>query len=148
MLTFILNVLGKVLGIRIYIAAISARSGPCARPRDFQHRFPFIPSNIVLVNFGRPLSPPLMEQTLTAILVNGHRHSFAIAPNRSLTYPRVSFDNGRPPQRPSLRCLKQMTGVTQKMMSAVICAYLYIVKLSMHSCLSNALQNLHPRTAL
>ena len=40
MLTFILNVLGEVLGIgNLYCRPLySAGSGPCARPRDFENR--------------------------------------------------------------------------------------------------------------
>ena len=51
MLTFILNVLGEVLGIgNLYCRPFySAGSGPFARPRDFENRL----LNDVLVNFGR-----------------------------------------------------------------------------------------------
>ena len=93
MLTFILNVLGEVLGIgNLYCRPFySAGSGPCARPRDFENRLP----NDVLANFGRSLPPPILEQTPTALLVDGQRHSFETAPNRSSTLPRAFFDNGR-----------------------------------------------------
>ena len=93
MLTFILNVLGEVLGIgNLYCRPFySAGSGPCARPRDFENRLP----NDVLANFGRSLPPLILEQTPTALLVDGQRHSFETAPNRSSTSPRAFFDNGR-----------------------------------------------------
>ena len=93
MLTFILNVLGEVLGIgNLYCRPFySAGSGPCARPRDFENRLP----NDVLANFGRSLPPLILEQTPTALLVDGQRHSFQTAPNRSSTSPRAFFDNGR-----------------------------------------------------
>ena len=93
MLTFILNVLGEVLGIgNLYCRPFySAGSRPCARPRDFENRLP----NDVLANFGRSLPPLILEQTPTAPLVNGQRHSFETAPNRSSTSPCVFFDNGR-----------------------------------------------------
>ena len=92
MLTFILNVLGEVLGIgNLYCRPFySAGSGPCARPRDFENRLP----NDVLANFGRSLPPLILEQTPTALLVDGQRHSFETAPNRSSTSPRAFFDNG------------------------------------------------------
>ena len=93
MLTFILNVLGEVLGIgNLYCRPFySAGSGPCARPRDFENRLP----NDVLANIGRSLPPLILEQTPTALLVDGQRHSFETAPNRSSTSPRAFFDNGR-----------------------------------------------------
>ena len=93
MLTFILNVLGEVLGIgNLYCRPFySAGSGPCARPRDFENRLP----NDVLANFGRSLPPLILEQTPTALLVDGQRHSFETALNRSSTSPRAFFDNGR-----------------------------------------------------
>ena len=50
-----------------------------------------------------------MEQTPTALVVNGQRDSFGAAPNMSLTYPSVFFDKGLPLRRPSLRCLEHMT---------------------------------------
>ena len=53
-----------------------------ARPRDFQNRLP----NVFLASLGRPLPPLLVEQTLTALLVDVHRNSFGNAPNRSSTY--------------------------------------------------------------
>ena len=60
MLTFILNVLGEVLGIgNLYCRPFYlAGSGPCARPRDFENRLP----NDVLANFGRSLPPLILEQ--------------------------------------------------------------------------------------
>ena len=93
MLTFILNVLGEVLGIgNLYCRPFySAGSGPCARPRDFENRLP----NDVLANFGRSLPPLILEHTPTALLVDGQRHSFETAPNRSSTSHRAFFDNGR-----------------------------------------------------
>ena len=93
MLTFILNVLGEVLGIgNLYCRPFySAESGPCARPRDFENRL----LNDVLTKFGRFLPPLILEQTPTALLVDGQRHSFETAPNRSSTSPRAFFDNGR-----------------------------------------------------
>ena len=93
MLTFILNVLGEVLGIgNLYCRPFySAGSGPCARPRDFENRL----LSDVLANFGRFLPPLILEQTLTALLADGQRHSFETAPNRSSTSPRAFFDNGR-----------------------------------------------------
>ena len=93
MLTFILNVLGEVLGIgNLYCRPFySAGSGPCARPRDFENRL----LSDVLANFGRFLPPLILEQTLTALLADGQRHSFETAPNRSSTLPRAFFDNGR-----------------------------------------------------
>ena len=110
MLTFILNVLGEVLGIgNLYCQPFySAGSGPCARPRDFENRL----LNDVLANFGRSLPPLILEQTPTALLVDGQRHSFDTAPNRSSNSPRAFFDNGRAPRRTSLRRLEHMTGVT------------------------------------
>ena len=93
MLTFILNVLGEVLGIgNLYCRPFySAGSGPCARPRDFENRL----LSDVLANFGRFLPPLILEQILTARLADGQRHSFETAPNRSSTSPRAFFDNGR-----------------------------------------------------
>ena len=93
MLTFILNVLGEVLGIgNLYCRPFySAGSGPCARPRDFENRL----LNDVLANFERFLPPLILEQTSTALLIDGQRHSFETAPNRSSTSPRAFFDNGR-----------------------------------------------------
>ena len=81
--TFILNVLGEVLGIgNLYCRPFySAGSRPCARPRDFENRL----RNDVLANFGRSLPPLILEQTPTALLVDGQRHSFETAPNRSST---------------------------------------------------------------
>ena len=74
MLTFILNVLGDVLGIgNLYCRPFySAGSRPCARPRDFENRL----RNDVLANFGRSLPPLILEQTPTALLVDGQRDSF------------------------------------------------------------------------
>ena len=74
MLTFILNVLGEVLGIGnlYYRPFYSAGSRPCARPRDFENRL----RNDVLANFGRSLPPLILEQTPTALLVDGQRDSF------------------------------------------------------------------------
>ena len=74
MLTFILNVLGEVLGIgNLYCRPFySAGSRPCARPRDFENRL----RNDVLANFGRSLPPLILEQTPTALLVDGQRDSF------------------------------------------------------------------------
>ena len=88
MLTFILNVLGEVLGIgNLYCRPFySAGSGPCARPRDFENRL----LSDVLANFGRFLPPLILEQTLTALLADGQRHSFETAPNRSSTRPAPS----------------------------------------------------------
>ena len=60
----------------------------------------------VLANFRRPLPLLIVEQTPTALLIDGHRDKFEIVPIKSLTYPHVFFDNGLPPQRPSLRRLK------------------------------------------
>ena len=59
MLTFILNVLGEVLGIgNLYCRPFySAGSGPCARPRDFENRL----LSDVLANFGRFLPPLILE---------------------------------------------------------------------------------------
>ena len=93
MLTFILNVLGEVLGIgNLYSRPFySAGSGPCARPRDFENRL----LSDVLANFGRFLPPLILEQTLTALLADGQRHSFETAPNRPSTSPRAFFDNDR-----------------------------------------------------
>ena len=93
MLTFILNVLGEVLGIgNLYCRPFySAGSGPCARPRDLENRL----LNDVLANFERFIPPLILEQTSTALLVDGQRHSFETAPNRSSTSPRAFFDNGR-----------------------------------------------------
>ena len=93
MLTFILNVLGEVLGIgNLYCRPFYlAGSGPCARQRDFENRL----LSDVLANFGRFLPPLILEQTLTALLADGQRHSFETAPNRSSTSPRAFFDNGR-----------------------------------------------------
>ena len=73
MLTFILNVLGEVLGIgHLYCQPFySAASGPCARARDFENRL----QNDVLANFGRSISPLILEQTPTALLVDGQRDS-------------------------------------------------------------------------
>ena len=61
MLTFILNVLGEVLGIgNLYCRLFySAGSGPCARPREFENRL----LNNVLANFGCFLPPLILEQT-------------------------------------------------------------------------------------
>ena len=69
MLIIILNVLGEVLGIgNLYCRPFySAGSGPCARPRDFENRL----LNDVLANFGRFLPPLILEQTSTALLVDG-----------------------------------------------------------------------------
>ena len=88
MLTFILNVLSEVLGIgNLYCRPFySAGSGPCARPRDFENRL----LSDVLANFGRFLPPLILEQTLTALLADGQRHSFETAPNRSWTSPAPS----------------------------------------------------------
>ena len=74
MLTFILNVLGKVLGIgNLYCQPFySAGSRLCARPRDFENLF----VNDVLANLGRPLPPIIVEQMSTALLVDGQRDSF------------------------------------------------------------------------
>ena len=74
MLTFILNVLGEVLGIEnLYCRPLySAGSRTCARPRDFEKRL----LNDVLANFGRYLPPLILEQTPTAILVDGQRDCF------------------------------------------------------------------------
>ena len=74
MLTFILNVLGEVLGIvNLYCRPFySAGSGPCARPRDFENRL----RNDVLANFGRSRPPLILEQTPTALLVDEQRDSF------------------------------------------------------------------------
>ena len=74
MLTFILNVLGEVLGIgNLYCRPFySAGSRPCARPRDFENRL----RNDVLASFGRSLPPLILEQTPTALLVDGQRDSF------------------------------------------------------------------------
>ena len=93
MFTFILNVLSEVLGIgNLYCRPFySAGSGPCARPRDFENRL----LSDVLADFGRFLPPLILEQTLTALLADGQRHSFETAPNRSSTSPRAFFDNGR-----------------------------------------------------
>ena len=105
MLTFILNVLGEVLVVSLYYMPFySAGSGPCVRPRDFQNQL----LNVALANFGRPLLLLIMEQTPTALLVDGQRDSFETAPNRSSTLLRAFFDNGHT----SLRRLEQMTGVT------------------------------------
>ena len=73
-LTFILNVLGKVLDIgNLYCRPFySAGSRPCARPRDFENRL----LNDVLANFGRSLPLLFVEQTPTALLVYGLRDSF------------------------------------------------------------------------
>ena len=94
MLTFILNVLGEVLGIEnLYCRPFySAGSRLCARPRDFEKRL----LNNVLANFGCFLPPLILEQTPTALLVDVQRHSFERAPNRSSTLPRAFFDNGAP----------------------------------------------------
>ena len=72
-LTFELNVLGKVLGIgNLYCRPFySARSGPCARARDFENRL----LNDVLANFGRSLPPLILEQTPTALLVDRQKDS-------------------------------------------------------------------------
>ena len=88
MLTFISNVLGEVLGIgNLYCRPFySAGSRPCARPRDFENRL----RNDVLANFGRSLPPLILEQTPTALLVDGQRDSFETAPNRSSTSPAPS----------------------------------------------------------
>ena len=93
MLTFILNVLGDVLGIGILYCRpfYSAESRPCARPRDFENRL----LNDVLANFGRFLPPLILEQTPTALLADGQRHSFETAPHRSSTSARAFFDNVR-----------------------------------------------------
>ena len=74
MLAFILNVLGEVLGIgNLYCRPFySAGSRPCAKPRDFENRL----RNDVLANFGRSLPPLILEQTPTALLVDGQRDSF------------------------------------------------------------------------
>ena len=92
MLIFILNVLGKVMGIgNLYSTPFySVRSGPCVSPRDFEKQF----LNVVFVNFGSPLLPLIVEQTPTALLADGQRDSFEIAPKRSLTSPCAFFDNG------------------------------------------------------
>ena len=92
-LTFMLNVLCEVLGIRnLYCRPFySTGSGLCARARDFQNQL----LNVVLANFGRSLPLLIVEQTPTACLANGQRDSFEIATNRSLTSPRAFFDNGR-----------------------------------------------------
>ena len=91
--TFILNVLGKVVGIRnLYCTPLySAGSGPFARQRDFQNRL----VNVVSANFGRPPPPLIVDQTPTALLVDGQRDSFETAPNRSSTLPHAFFNNGR-----------------------------------------------------
>ena len=89
MLTLILNVLG--IGDLYCRPFYSAGSGPCARPRVFENRL----LNNVLANFGRFLPPLILEQTSTVLLVDGQRHSFETAPNRSSTSPRAFFDNGR-----------------------------------------------------
>ena len=90
MLTFILNVLGEVLGIeKLYCTPFySAGSGPRERPkidiwRD-QGTFKTI-FEVVLGNSGRPLPPLFVEQTPTAHLVDGHKDSFETALNRSST---------------------------------------------------------------
>ena len=85
-LTFILNVLGEVLSIgNLYCSPFHlAGSGLCARKRDFQNQL----LNVVLANSGRPFPPLIVEQTPTALLVDGHRDSFETA-------PRIFFDNGR-----------------------------------------------------
>ena len=69
----------------------SSRSGPFARPRDFENRL----LNDVLANFGHFLPPLILEHTPTALLLDGQRHSFETVPNRSSTLPRAFFDNGR-----------------------------------------------------
>ena len=96
------DVLGEVLGIgNLYCRPFySAASGPCARLRDFENQL----LSDVLANFGRFLPPLILEQTLTALLADGQRHSFETALNRSST--------SRPPQRTSLRRLEHMTGAT------------------------------------
>ena len=73
MFTFVLNVLDEVLGIgNLYCRPIySAGSGPFARPKDFENRL----LSDVLANFGRFLPPLILEQTLTALLADGQRHS-------------------------------------------------------------------------
>ena len=93
MLTFILNVLGEVLGIgNLYCRPFySAGSGPCVRPRDFENWLLID----ILANFGRSLPPLILEQTPTALLVDGQRDSFQTAPNRSSTSFCAFFDNGR-----------------------------------------------------
>ena len=94
MLTFISNVLGEVLGIgNLYCRPFlfGRKWTVCARPRDFENRL----LSDVLANFGRFLPPLILEQTLTALLADGQRHSFETAPNRSSTSPRAFFDNGR-----------------------------------------------------
>ena len=69
MLTIILNVLGEVLGIgNLYCTPFClAGSGPCVRLSEFKNRL----LNVVLVNFGRLLSSLIVEQTPTALLVDG-----------------------------------------------------------------------------
>ena len=93
MLTFMLNVLGEVLGIgNLYCRPFYlAGSGLCARASDCQYRLP----NVVLANFERSLPTLIVEQTPTALLADGQRDSFETAPNRSSTSPCASFDNGR-----------------------------------------------------
>ena len=68
-----LNIFGEVLGIgNLYCQSFySAGSGPCARARDFENRL----LSDVLANFGRSLPPLILEQTPTALLVDGQRNS-------------------------------------------------------------------------
>ena len=86
--------IGRSIGYRnlycwpLYLAG----SGPCGRPRVFENRL----LNDVLVNFGRSLTPLILEQTPTALLVDGQRDSFETVPNRSSTSPHAFFDKGRP----------------------------------------------------
>ena len=89
MLTFILNVLGEVLGIgNLYCRPFySVGSRPCAKPRDFENRL----LNDAKRNFGHSLPPLILEQTPTALLIDGQRDSFQTAPNRSSTSPRAFF---------------------------------------------------------
>ena len=99
MLTFILNVLGEVLGIRnLYCRPFySAGSGPCARPRDFENRL----VNDLLANFGRFLPPLILEQTPTALLFDGQRqrptgHQLCPVPSSIMATP-ASEDFTPPP---------------------------------------------------
>ena len=82
MLTFILNVLGEVLGIgNLYCMPFIRSEVDRVRDQDRSLARP----NVVLRNFGRPIPPLLVEQTPTALLFDGHRDSFETALNRSST---------------------------------------------------------------
>ena len=112
MLTYIMNVLGVILGVGICIVAISfGQKWTTCEAICMVHSKQA--SNCHLSEHWTPLPLLLVEQTPTALVVDRQRDSFGTAFNRSSTYPSVFFNNGYLPRRPSVHYLKHMTGVTK-----------------------------------